>query len=474
MPKTHTFKKGKEHPKNKGAVKLSELIKPHEKQLEFIKATDKYKYVLYGGAKGGGKSYILRWTLIRMLCKWAKEGKKNVRVGLFCEDYPGLKDRQITKIKEEFPTWLGTLSDSNIQGMSFVLKPEFGSGIIALRNLDDPSKYASSEFAAIAIDELTKNPRKTFDQIRSIMRWPGMEETKFIAGTNPGEQGHEWVKKLWVDRIFTSEDPLPNQVHFVRSLPSDNPHNAMSYIEELKRLPEKLRKAYMEGNWDVFEGQYFSEFDRDKHVVKAFDLPEHWIRLRSIDPSGRSGVTSCHWYALSTNGDVYCYREYYESGKDVDEHARAIALMSEGEEYPYTCIDAAAFSKLGLPETTAEIYERYNVTGLIPSMKNRIMGWNMVHQYLRWDDHTEPKLKFFDHCINIIRTIPLAMHDDNKPEDVKSVYSGAEHQDALDDLRYILQTLREQESPRTLNVAEKRLEQLKQRERGEQFNYRYK
>ena len=168
-------------------VSLRDLINPEPRQLEFLQALDKYKYLLYGGAKGGGKSYILRWSLIKLLAKWAEAGHKKVRVGLFCEDYPSLKDRQITKIQSEFPRWLGTLSDSSIEGMSYVLRPQFGGGVIALRNLDDPSKYASSEFAAAAVDELTKNKRAVFDQLRSIIRWPGIENTKFLAGTNPGE-----------------------------------------------------------------------------------------------------------------------------------------------------------------------------------------------------------------------------------------------------------------------------------------------
>ena len=89
-----------------------------------------------------------------------------------------------TKIKYEFPKWLGELGDSQTEGLSFVLKPPFGGGILALRNLDDPSKYASSEFAACAIDELTKNKREVFDQLRSIIRWPGIAHNPILAATH--------------------------------------------------------------------------------------------------------------------------------------------------------------------------------------------------------------------------------------------------------------------------------------------------
>ena len=448
-------------------LSLREIIKPTDRQLEFLSAVDRYKYVLYGGAKGGGKSYILRWTLVKLLLLWAKQGFKKVRVGLFCEDYPTLKDRQITKIDAEFPRWLGKLSDSNTEGLGFRLVPKFGGGVIALRNLDDPSKYASSEFAAAAVDELTKNERPVLDQLRSIIRWPGIEETKFLAGTNPGEIGHEWVKKIWVDRIFSEGDPHPDEVYFVKSLPTDNPHLANSYIEELKKLPEKLRKAYLEGNWDVFEGQFFSEWDRSKHVVEPFPIPSSWTLLRSIDPSGRSGITSCHWYAVDHDKRVWAYREYYATGKDVDQHADEIRRLSEGETYRYTCIDTAAFSKLGLPETTAEIYERHGVTGLIPSMKKRVMGWNVVHQYLRWTEDTDPLFKAFSNCVNLIRTIPLAKHDDRHPEDIDT--RGEDH--ALDSTRYLLQTLREQHTPKPLSVVERHIKELQEREHHLNFNY---
>jgi hypothetical protein len=260
------------------------------------------------------------------------------------------------------------------------------------------------------------------------------------------------------------------KTRFVPSTYRDNPYINKEYRDYLEGLGGTLGRAWREGDWDLFEGQYFLEWRHEKHVVMPFKIPESWVKLRSIDPSGRSGITSCHWYAIDNDGKVWVYREHYKTGLDSDEHAKEIARLSEGESYKYTVIDSAAFSKLGLPETQVEVYIRHGVDGLVPASKQRVMGWDIVHQYLRWDEFTEPKLRIFSTCPNMIRTFPELIHDELHPEDVNS--KGEDH--AADECRYLTQTLRDQKS-KPLNIIERRIEQILLEKSNEEkdfsFNY---
>lgn len=230
-------------------VKFSELSGFFPKQLEALNASKRFKFVLFGGSVGSGKSRWIRWSCVYWLMKYhAKYKLKGVRAGLFCEDYPSLNDRHLSKVKFEFPEWLGKFNEAKHE---FTLAPEYGSGIIAFRNLDDPAKYLSVEFAVIAIDEINRNPKTTFDMLRSRHRWPGIPDVKFLAGCNP--LGEAWVKNMWVKRIFSPDEKEQYEFVYVPALPTDNPHLSKEYYKSLESLPENQRKAYLEGNWDAFD-----------------------------------------------------------------------------------------------------------------------------------------------------------------------------------------------------------------------------
>ena len=443
---------------------------------------------------GGGKSYWLRWYCLRWLVKTYKETNiPGLTAALFCEDYPTLKDRHLGKLAIEVPDWLGALKEDKAYGLCIKLDRAFGEGILLLRNLDDPAKYASSEFGLVAVDELTRDERSVFDLLRTRMRWPGLEDTKFVAGTNPGSIGHDWVKKLWIHRFFDDGEKEADQFAYVKATAKDNPYISASYLRSLDSLPEKMRRAFLDGDWDIFEGQFFTEFNREKHVIPTISrdaLPAHWPNFRSIDVSGRNGITSCHWYTLDGDGTVWIYREYYWTGRDSDQHAEEIWKLSRlqnaagdwlnDEGYRYSVMDSAAWHKMGLPETTVEVYLRkwaeldtqYGVESnhtLEPSDKNRVMGWDNVHQYLRWDDTHDPKIKVMDNCPNLIRTLPVLIHDEKNKDDVDS--DGEDH--AADELRYFLQTLRDQKTPAAVNPLAARMQAMQEEANQENFNYSY-
>lgn len=447
-----------------GQAKLSDLTHFTPKQLLATEAADKYRYTLFGGAAGPGKSYWLRWYPIRQLILWGtKYNLKGITGAIFSEDYPTLKDRQISKIEVEFPRWLGTIRESKTHGLGFHFNKGFGSHVLALRNLDDPSKYLSSEFALIAVEELTKNQEDVFHRLRSRLRWTGIPDTKFIAATNPGEIGHSWVKKRWIDGEFPPEEKEAHQFKYVPALPTDNPHLAESYLITLASLPEKLRKAYLEGNWDIFEGQYFTEWDREQHTVVPFEIPASWKRYRAYD-HGRAKFACCLWFAVDYDGRVWVYREFYPTGLNVDEIARKIVDLSVGEHYEYSTADPSIFANIGYTDryggqTIAETFARYDITW-IPASNRRVDGWNLMHQYLYFNDHQIPQLIFFKTCHNSITTIPALIHDEHRPEDLDS--DGEDH--AADTVRYFLMSLHEGKSTKPLNEIEKKLQELKQKD----------
>lgn len=423
---------------------------------------EKTRYLLYGGAAHGGKSYFLRWAALALGMYYTqKYGITHVPIGLFSEDYPTLKDRQIIKIKREFPEFMGSLKETRDEGYIFEAAEEYGSFRILLRNLDDPSKYASAEFAAILVEELTKNPRETFDDLRFRLRYTdtltGTEitDSKFVGATNPGSIGHAWVKELWIAPDPKNPDPEQERFTFVRSLPNDNPFTTDEYILQLKSMPEAKQKAWLLGSWDVFEGQVFTEWSSDTHVVEPFEIPDDWYQFMSLD-WGVNKPFSVLWFAQDFDGRVYQFKELYMNGAEFErvyKHPLTPTRLAQevkrinriGNYHPmYMTADPSIWnSMIYRVNKKKEVDEGESIAELmlregLPLKKgdnDRMNGLARVREWFKITKDGFPMFRSFKTNYHTNRTIPALVYDKHKGgEDVDT--QGEDH--CYDSLRYFL------------------------------------
>lgn len=404
------------------------------RQAQATEAADTHRFTLYGGARGPGKSYWLRWWLLRFLVQCGAAGLRGVHAGLFCETYPELRDRQISKIESEFPRAMGDLKEDKASGLGFHLTDDLGGGVLALRNLDKPEKYQSAEFAAIGVDELTKNKLSTWNTLRGSLRWAGIRNTRFVAGTNPGGIGHLWVKSYWIDREYPPEMvSLADEFAFVPGLPDDNPYLDESYWHELSTLPPELARAWRWGDWDVFAGQAFGEWSRGNHVCRPFEIPKHWARWRSVD-WGRANPFCALWLAQDPDiGRVYVYRELYETGLTDRQQARLIAANTP-ETVNITLADPSMWTRKTHEDTTFSTADEYRAEGVVLTQadNDRMTGKRKVDNLLMPLPDGKPGLVVFENCANLIRTLPALPYDSTNVEDIDS--DAEDH--AYDALRY--------------------------------------
>lgn len=394
-------------------------------------------------------------------------------VGLFSVDYPTLQDRQISKIEREFPQWLGQTKRTEKEGLCFFVKPEFGGGRIALRNLSDPTSYKSAEFCDIAIEELTENKRDVFeDLVLFRLRTPGIERPCFLSGTNPTGKGLQWIKALWVDRKFPKElDHLKHEFCYVPALLDDNPYLGPIYRASLMGLPEKKRKALLEGDWSIPEGQYFTNFEESERKVRAPIVAQivqpwwnHWIS----QDWGFKHHTPIHWHAvgnvlpdqaklLGRNWDtpkqcVFTYREHVVSladeGMSEGELGRIVGTLTGKEKIKAHILSADAFGQKTSQKTPASMIQEatkpFGLPGPSPcdmSPGSRVVGWRYMHQLIQ-----EDRWFISDMCPEALAAIPSLEYDSEKGgEDI--LKTDHLYDDIGDELRYGMQDM--------LNLARK-------------------
>lgn len=304
----------------------------------------------------------------------------------------------------------------------------------------DVHKYQGHQYTWIAFDELTNwETDYVYVYMMSRARSPHGIPVWMRAAANPGSVGHAWVRARFIDmappeHIYT--DPITGLTRiFIPALLDDNlvlMKNDPGYENRLKLLPPHLYKALREGNWDVFVGQYFEEFTRDKdgepwHVVKPFPLAPGWRRFASMD-WGYSKPFSIGWWAVTHDGRFIRYREWYGCNPDkpdtgIQLQAKEVAERAWDMSAPDGCVDMVAdpacWSKQGLQGNS--IADTFSTAGwnMVKGNNDRLSGASRLHDLFKTTAHDgRPMILIFDTCHAFIRTIPLLVIDPKRPEDV--------------------------------------------------------
>jgi phage terminase large subunit len=412
----------------------------------------------YGGARGGGKSH---WLLSQMgsddcqrvaglkCLLLRKVGKANL------EHFEDLRRKLFGGLAHEFSAFRGVLTFAN------------GSRIIAghFQNEKDIDAYLGLEYDVIGIEEATTLTSRKYQDITTCCRSskPGWRP-RIYSTTNPGGVGHAWYRTKFVLPMTERREA---ETRFIPARVTDNRWNNPEYVRVLEGLSGWQKRAWLDGDWDIAAGQYFTNFRREVHVLDDFDVSRAREWFCALD-YGFAHYTAVLLGCKDGDGNTFIVDEHAERLWLPQRHAMAIRAMLARHEFrnaPLRVEDlqrfvagADVFSRQSDGMTIADQYRQAGIP-LSPANMDRINGWAEVMKGLGEPDigqgcGVRPTLFIHRRCKRLVETLPALQHDPNKPEDVLKVDAdedGVGGDDAADCLRYMVAT-----KPRVLVVRKLR------------------
>jgi hypothetical protein len=414
----------------------------------------------YGGARGGGKSH---WLLAQMgvddcqrvpdlkCLLLRKVGKANL------EHFEDLRRKLFTNLAHEFSAFRGVLTFRN------------NSRIIAghFQNEKDIDAYLGLEYDVIGIEEATTLTSRKYQDIATCCRsskvladgrhW----RPRIYSTTNPGGVGHAWYRKKFIEPRLRGAEC---ETRFVAARVEDNSFNNPEYRRVLEGLTGWQRRAWLDGDWDIAAGQFFTTFRREVHVIEDFDDTRAVEWFLALD-YGFAHYTVALLGCRDGDGNTFVVDEHAERLWLPQRHAAEIRAMLARHCVPVEggrlrvegtatraltlqdlkrCVAGAdVFSRQSDGTTVAAQYARHGIN-LRPAAMDRLNGWAEIMQGLGdADAGIRPTLFLHKRCGRLIETLPALQHDPHKPEDVLKVDADEEGiggDDAADALRYLVAT----------------------------------
>lgn len=421
--------------------RIVDIGTPNARQRLFL--LDRHRYVAFGGARGGGKSWAVRAKAVLLAARYP-----GIKIMIVRRTYPELRANHIEPLR-------ALLGDKVIYRSSDkeMIFPN-GSKILFSHCSDSHAvdRYQGTEVDIQFLDEATQLTKDEYDRFQACVRGTGPFPRRTYLTCNPGGVGHSWVKRLFVDRAFEADED-PGDYSFIRSLVTDNMalmQTDPDYIKRLQALPPKLRKAWLEGDWNIYEGQFFEDFieqplaveceaagisaeqaRRERrwcHVIEPFEVPKTWKIFRSFD-FGYAKPFSCDWWAVDYDGRAYLILQLYGCTDTANEGVKWTPDRIFGEisriEREHRWLRGRQIMGVADPsiwdasrgEAVIESAWRHHID-FEPGDNQRLPGWMQCHYRLAFDERGLPMVYFFDTCRAAIRTLPLLQYDEHKPEDL--------------------------------------------------------
>lgn len=414
--------------------------------------------IFYGGARGGGKTEGSIGDWLQHSNLYGPDA-----IGIFVRRKFKQLSEVIARTKQLFPK-LG--AKYNEQRAEWTMANGARLKFVYLERDSDAEEYQGHNYTRVYVEEVTNFPSSgPVDKLRATLRsGSGVPVGMRLTG-NPGGPGHNWVKARYIDpapqgfKIIAEECPveIDGEIQTVRlervfipSKLSDNMlllRNDPTYVLRLRQSgSEALVKAWLEGNWDIVDGAYFTGLDENLHGRPAdlirWATPDT-IRFRSFD-WGSYRPFSVGWWAICNgmwpkdnplpSGAIFRYREWYGAtgpnkglGSTADVVAQKIIEMEMGERIRYAVADPAIFIRNGGPS----IAESMAKCRWRKADNKRLAGWEAMRQRIAGQDGV-PMLYVAHECEDFWRTVPVLQHDDTNPEDLDT--DSEDH--VADEVRY--------------------------------------